>query len=1185
MKKTTLLDFHKNRTRKTKRWLGWLTFCMMLFGQMSFAQIDYTYDWEPTGMGSWTTSGSGSFSRQTVTPCTGSASARANNYFGNESFLVSPALTGTNGGDLTVSFNYKVTDYYSNGTGASAANFGEVRVEWDSSTSGPWAVVYTITSTEHIVSSSCANKSVTFSGLPSSGDVYVRFVAMSGNSSADNYAYFDDVVITQGPPPTCPAPSDLTASNPTLTSIDLSWDGVGGASGNYEIKWGTTGFDIDSATAIPVTGLSYTLNGTGGNYEFVVREICAIDDASAWSGRYAFNIPNLGDDCSAPIVVGALPYTTTDDTANYTDNPNIEGSPGSSGCGTTSSYLNGNDVVYAYTAAFDGVIQVKMTPSGTWSGIFAYADCADIGTACIGGASNSGSAVNMFELNVANGVTYYFVISTFAAPQTVGYTLDISQVLCAKPVGVAHTDVTHNSANVSWDVSGDYEINWGTGTFTAGDGDNTDTVNNTTEFAFSGLNGTTTYRYFVRQNCGGTDGDSEWVGPFTFTTLVAPASIPWMEGFTTTTIPTGWAQTGFSFGVVTAITNAPGGVEGNVIYKNLWSSATSGNFQTIRIGTVSSGDILSFIYKTHNYGSPYAPPVVDSGNFIVAISTDNGVNYTNIQTITNDGVSEGWQDFEYDLSGYDGEYVRIRISATRTAGDYYLAFDNFYVGQPITCEAPTALTATNITTNTADLSWTSEGSTFDISWGTGTFDAEDGTIVSLANGGTLSGLASQTTYQYYVRQDCGAVDGVSMWIGPFSFTTDCTPLTSLDEDFDSYATGNIVPECWTRLVTATSVGSQSISSTTPASGTRNIYQYATTSQNPVIVVLPSFSNVNDGTHWLKFKARVSSGAPGALHVGYVTDATDYDSFVLIETLAITNTSYTTDAEYTVIVPTSVPAGAKLAIKNAADAKSYYWDDVIWEEAPACLAPTALTVIDINHNSADLGWSSDGVLFDVEIVEGGETPTGVPSHTGVANGFTVTGLTLSTSYDFYVRQDCGVNGTSIWVGPFSFTTECLPPSITSTTGDTICGQGEVTLSATADSGASIAWYANETGGTALGQGSTFTTPLISETTSYWVSAFTGSNGSAEKLAPNSDAGATASNNYGVRFTVTEEVTLNSVSVYAAATGVLNVKITDNSGVELYATGNVNLTETGLTTPNVIPLSFNAMPGEYRILIKS
>lgn len=96
MRKIIFKDPDKIRTSKTKRWLGWLTFCMMMFvGQIGFAQIDYAYDWEPTGAGSWT----GGFSRSTTTPCTGSASARVNNYYGGQSFLVSPALTGTNGGD------------------------------------------------------------------------------------------------------------------------------------------------------------------------------------------------------------------------------------------------------------------------------------------------------------------------------------------------------------------------------------------------------------------------------------------------------------------------------------------------------------------------------------------------------------------------------------------------------------------------------------------------------------------------------------------------------------------------------------------------------------------------------------------------------------------------------------------------------------------------------------------------------------------------------------------------------------------------------------------------------------------------------------------------------------------------------------------------------------------------------
>src|SRR5690606_39965235 len=81
---------------------------------------------------------------------------------------------------------------------------------------------------------------------------------------------------------------------------------------------------------------------------------------STWAGPFSFHVFVLGDDCSAPITIDALPYTSTDDTANYSDNPNIEGSPGASGCGSTSSYLNGNDVVYSYTADSDGSVSVNL---------------------------------------------------------------------------------------------------------------------------------------------------------------------------------------------------------------------------------------------------------------------------------------------------------------------------------------------------------------------------------------------------------------------------------------------------------------------------------------------------------------------------------------------------------------------------------------------------------------------------------------------------------------------------------------------------------------------------------------------------------------------------------------------------------------------------------------------------------
>jgi len=59
-----------------------------------------------------------------------------------------------------------------------------------------------------------------------------------------------------------------------------------------------------------------------------------------------------------------------------------------------------------------------------------------------------------------------------------------------------------------------------------------------------------------------------------------------------------------------------------------------------------------------------------------------------------------------------------------------------------------------------------------------------------------------------------------------------------------------------------------------------------------------------------------------------------------------------------------------------------------------------------------------------------------------------------------------------------------PTITSTTPNSRCGAGTVTLGATASAG-TISWFANATGGTALATGTSYTTPSISGTTTYYV----------------------------------------------------------------------------------------------------
>ncbi|MBK8372339.1 MAG: hypothetical protein IPL20_13465 [Saprospiraceae bacterium] len=88
----------------------------------------------------------------------------------------------------------------------------------------------------------------------------------------------------------------------------------------------------------------------------------------------------------------------------------------------------------------------------------------------------------------------------------------------------------------------------------------------------------------------------------------------------------------------------------------------------------------------------------------------------------------------------------------------------------------------------------------------------------------------------------------------------------------------------------------------------------------------------------------------------------------------------------------------------------------------------------------------------------------------------------------------VNGQS-WVmaGALDVETVCncvSPPSSPSVTNGARCGTGSVTLTASGCSGGTINWYSSALGGTILGTGTSFATPSISSTTTYYAGCTTG-----------------------------------------------------------------------------------------------
>ncbi|WP_284652586.1 T9SS type A sorting domain-containing protein [Flavobacterium terrisoli] len=137
-----------------------------------------------------------------------------------------------------------------------------------------------------------------------------------------------------------------------------------------------------------------------------------------------------GNLCTDPIVITTLPYSTTDNTSNYGDNYDPPtGASIACGAGTAGNYyLGGNDVIYSFTPAVSGTVTIELPSSVAWTGLFVFTSCAGIGAppyAC--NCSSAAGNRTISNMAVTAGTTYYIVISSWPAPQTIAYTLNVTQ--------------------------------------------------------------------------------------------------------------------------------------------------------------------------------------------------------------------------------------------------------------------------------------------------------------------------------------------------------------------------------------------------------------------------------------------------------------------------------------------------------------------------------------------------------------------------------------------------------------------------------------------------------------------------------------------------------------------------------------------------------------------------------------
>ena len=256
--------------------------------------------------------------------------------------------------------------------------------------------------------------------------------------------------------------------------------------------------------------------------------------------------------------------------------------------------------------------------------------------------------------------------------------------------------------------------------------------------------------------------------------------------------------------------------------------------------------------------------------------------------------------------------------------------------------------------------------------------------------------------------------------------------------------------------------------------------------------------------------------------------------------------------------------------------------------PTCVAPTNIQVSNVTHNSATIGWDASitppAMGYDIyySATNTPPTATSVPQVQN-APGLSadITGLAPITTYYVWVRSHCSGTDLSEWTSlPGIFFTECQPPMITGTTGETVCPTGATaTLTATADAGATITWYDAATGGNVVGTGGTFTTPALTATTDYWVTASTtGNSGAVGKTTYTSTSGNTGNNNVGLMFDALVPFTLETVDVYPtnASTGTITVDLRDPAGTVLESK-TVNINTTAVRELQTITLDFDVPAG--------
>ena len=880
-------------------------------------------------------------------------------------------------------------------------------------------------------------------------------------NTTTGYGYLDNVVIDLLP--SCLTPKHLTASNPTTTSIDLSWTEMGSAT-TWEIEYGPMGFtpgtgNIETATTNPytVTGLNHS---TG--YDFYVRANCGGDDVSNFSKKCRaatacapIDVPYFqnfdayeGTTATTATAADVLPYCWSNintGTSSYLGLPNIYDNATYSASGNNSlrfyTYYASTSTGYGDQIAILPQIDVTTNPINTlqlsmdvrdYSTSYAFhlivgvmtnptdtLTFTPVDTITTSSTTYSNFVVNFSEYD-GNG-TYIALMAKRPASyynygQVDNLLLEVIPT-CLRPTAFTATSTLTDEVELSWvdNNASQWDVIYGPTGFDPNTPNAGTVVNGITDTSYivSGLTAGVIYDFYVRADCGGGD-----VSTWSLMPAVA-APYTYVMGITGTDTVT----------ACDFIVTDDGGFNGN--YGNNCNYTL-----VIYPGEPDSVVSVSGIFvgeSTIDYLSVYDGTEVNETSLLQKI----------VSGTTGNLITFG------PLSSTSGPLTLLFHSDGSVVRDGFVA--NVSCVEAPACPKPYDVHAVIVNSTDVTITWEATGaSNFNVVYST-TPNFDPATCPNFFTTSTnsifLDNLNTYTRYYVMVQSDCGA--SLSEWSNLMTFRTSCDPMQTMPYtmNFDnvsgststSVSTSNL-PNCWQNINAGTNTSYSGYpivytDATYAASGSnamRFYIYYTVGTYDDQIAVMPSFDPTLYPVNTLQvsFEARaISTSYTFTLVVGVLSNPTDKSTFVPVDTFTMTSTSYqffelplnqyTGDGQYI----------AFMAPRPETSYNQGYVDNIVVDVIPSCPKPINFNVAGVTSTSVDLSWTEVGeaTAWEIEYGAPGFTPGGTAGEVVQVydNPYTLDNLTPSTTYDIYVRSDCGGEFSQYVRDKITVTTSCTP----------------------------------------------------------------------------------------------------------------------------------------------------------------